>query len=55
MKRILVTGATGNIGLELIRFVYKINTQTRIIAGVKHVEKAGKLNLPVMKTRISQL
>lgn len=40
MKRILVTGATGNIGLEVIRFLFKIETQNEIIAGVRDVEKS---------------
>jgi len=42
MKRILITGATGNIGIELIRFAFKLNIQARIIAGVRNVEKAEK-------------
>lgn len=43
MSNILITGATGNIGFEVIRFLYKINTSNRIIAGVRNVEKAKKV------------
>jgi uncharacterized protein YbjT (DUF2867 family) len=41
-KRILVTGATGNIGIEVIRFLYKNNTHHRIFAGVRDIENAKK-------------
>lgn len=45
MKRILITGATGNIGYEVIRFLYKIVTKNQIIAGVRNIGKAQeKLN-----------
>ncbi len=40
MKRILITGATGNIGSEVIRFLYKIETKNKIIAAVRNIEKA---------------
>ncbi len=40
MQRILITGATGNIGFEVIRFMTKIDTSDRIIAGVRNIEKA---------------
>jgi len=40
MQRILITGATGNIGFEVIRFLTKIGTSDRIIAGVRNIEKA---------------
>lgn len=40
MKNILVTGATGNIGIELIRFLFKNDTPNKIIAGVRNIEKA---------------
>ncbi len=40
MSNILITGATGNIGFEVIRFLNKINTSNRIIVGVRNIEKA---------------
>jgi uncharacterized protein YbjT (DUF2867 family) len=40
MSNILVTGATGNIGFEVIRFLTKIDSSNRIIAGVRNIEKA---------------
>lgn len=43
MSKILITGATGNIGVELIRFLNKIETSFRIIAGVRNIEKAKNL------------
>jgi uncharacterized protein YbjT (DUF2867 family) len=42
MKRILITGATGNTGAEVIRFLFENNTDNQIIAGVRNVENAGK-------------
>ncbi len=43
MSNILITGATGNIGIEVIRFLYKIDTSNRIIAGARNVEKAKNI------------
>ncbi len=40
VNNILITGATGNIGFEVIRFLYKTDTSNRIIAGVRNIEKA---------------
>ncbi|NLO71829.1 MAG: NmrA family NAD(P)-binding protein [Porphyromonadaceae bacterium] len=40
MSNILITGATGNIGFEIIRFLTKIAPSNRIIAGVRNIEKA---------------
>lgn len=40
MSNILLTGATGNIGFEVIRFFNKIDTSNKIIAGVRDLEKA---------------
>ena len=40
MSNILVTGATGNIGIEVIRFLFKMDTSNRIVAGVRNVDKA---------------
>jgi len=42
MNKILITGATGNIGIELIRFLSKIETSNQIVAGVRNIEKAKK-------------
>ena len=42
MKRILVTGATGNIGYEVIRFLDKIETKNQIIAGVRNIDSSQK-------------
>jgi uncharacterized protein YbjT (DUF2867 family) len=44
MKNILITGATGNIGMEVIKYLFKCNTTNRIVAGVRNIEKA-KLSL----------
>jgi uncharacterized protein YbjT (DUF2867 family) len=40
MSNILITGATGNIGIEVIRFLSSHGTSHRIIAGVRNIEKA---------------
>src|SRR5512145_2984573 len=40
MGKVLITGATGNIGSALIRFLYKNNTSDSIIAGVRNISKA---------------
>ena len=42
MKRILVTGATGNIGFEVIRYLLKSDSDCEIVAAVRSVEKAKK-------------
>ncbi len=43
MKRILITGATGNVGGEVIRFLMETNTANEIIAGVRDTIKAEKV------------
>jgi len=43
MKNILITGATGNVGFEVIRFLEKNKTSNKIIAGVRNIESAKKL------------
>ncbi|MEI6683526.1 MAG: NmrA family NAD(P)-binding protein [Bacteroidota bacterium] len=43
MKHILITGATGNLGFEVIRFLYQIDTNNRIIAGVRNIDKAKQV------------
>ena len=39
-KQILVTGATGNVGKEVIHFLFGLNSGCEIIAGVRNIEKA---------------
>lgn len=40
MKKILITGATGNIGFEVIRFLYRNGTKNKIVAAVRNLDKA---------------
>ncbi len=40
MSNIFIIGATGNIGFAVIRFLNKIDSTNRIIAGVRNIEKA---------------
>lgn len=40
MSNVLVTGATGNTGFEVIRFLFEIGTSNRVVAGVRNIEKA---------------
>jgi uncharacterized protein YbjT (DUF2867 family) len=44
MKRILVTGATGNIGSEVIHYLIEQQSDCEIIAAVRNVDK-GKIQL----------
>jgi len=44
MEKILITGATGNIGYQVIRYLYEQNSQNRIVAGVRNIDK-GKASL----------
>jgi uncharacterized protein YbjT (DUF2867 family) len=43
MSNILITGATGNIGVEVIRFLYKNDTSNRIVAGVRNINKTKNI------------
>lgn len=43
MKRFLITGATGNVGFEVIRFLCNNNSSNKVIAGVRDIDKAKKL------------
>jgi len=43
MSNILVTGATGNIGSEVIRFLSKTESSNRTIAAVRNIEKAKSI------------
>ncbi len=40
MKNILITGATGNTGIEVIKYLTKKNSSNNIIAGVRNIDKA---------------
>jgi len=40
MKRIFISGATGNIGHQVIRYLYDNNTPNQIIAGVRNINEA---------------
>lgn len=42
MSNILITGATGNIGFEVIRFLTRIDSPNRIVAGVRNIEREKK-------------
>lgn len=42
MKRILITGATGNTGFETIRYLFKNNSTHHLIAGVRNISRAKK-------------
>jgi uncharacterized protein YbjT (DUF2867 family) len=41
MSNILITGATGNVGFEVIRFLTKMHGAHKIVAGVRNLEKAA--------------
>lgn len=41
-KRILITGATGNIGHQVIRYLSQLNTNHEVVAGVRNIDKAKK-------------
>lgn len=40
MRKILITGATGNVGLEVIRFLYNYRNTIQIIVGIRNIEEA---------------
>jgi len=42
MKRILVTGATGNIGLEVVHYLSELNSDSEIFAAFRNIDKAKK-------------
>jgi nucleoside-diphosphate-sugar epimerase len=46
MKRILISGATGNIGVELVRYLYESKDKCEIIAAVRDVSKAERFFSP---------
>jgi uncharacterized protein YbjT (DUF2867 family) len=43
MKRILISGATGNIGLEVVHYLNKLNFESEILAAVRNIEKAKEI------------
>lgn len=43
MKRILITGATGNIGTEVIHYLSKLDQTSEIIAAVRDIEQSKKI------------
>ena len=43
MQRILVTGATGNVGFDVIRFLSRLQVPVQIVAGVRNLEKARQV------------
>lgn len=42
MKRILITGATGNIGLEVVHFLSELKSDSEIYVAVRDIERAKK-------------
>lgn len=42
MSKILITGATGNIGAETIRFLQDLQSKNQIVAAARNIEKAKK-------------
>lgn len=40
MKRILISGVTGNIGFATLKYLYKLGTQNKIVAGVRNIDRA---------------
>lgn len=42
MQKILITGATGNIGNEVIKYLFEFQTENEIFAGVRNIEEAKK-------------
>jgi uncharacterized protein YbjT (DUF2867 family) len=42
MKRILITGATGNVGFEVVRCLNKMDCDNKVVAGVRNITGAQK-------------
>jgi len=53
MKRILITGATGNIGTEVVHYLCELDNESEIIVAVRNAESAKKKfpNLPNLSMR----
>ena len=45
MKKVLITGATGNIGQEVIQYISVMNDEVETIAAVRNIEKAKSIFL----------
>ena len=43
MKNVFITGATGNVGLEVIKSLGNLNHNLSIFAGVRDVIKDGEI------------
>ena len=43
MNRILITGATGNIGLEVLNYLKELDFENEIVAAVRNIERAKKI------------
>src|SRR6056297_3087260 len=43
MQRVLIIGATGNVGLGMIKHLTRLQLPVRIVAGVRDVEKARQV------------
>jgi uncharacterized protein YbjT (DUF2867 family) len=43
MDRVLITGATGNIGFEVINYLNEFKSSNKIFAGVRNIEKAKQI------------
>ncbi|NBC83177.1 MAG: NAD(P)H-binding protein [Bacteroidetes bacterium] len=43
MKRVLITGATGNVGFEVIRFLYQNHPDVQIIAAARNEKQARRV------------
>ncbi|MEQ8361945.1 MAG: NmrA family NAD(P)-binding protein [Cyclobacteriaceae bacterium] len=54
MRRILVTGATGNIGREVIQYLCKLNTPFEIIAAVRNTEEGKRKLSDTLNLRFRQ-
>lgn len=46
MRRIIITGATGNVGMEVIKSLSTLNTDLEIVAGVRDLEQDKEKLLP---------
>jgi len=44
MTKVLITGATGNVGLEVIRALQKIGHQLDLYAGVRDLRNVAKIS-----------
>jgi uncharacterized protein YbjT (DUF2867 family) len=54
MKRILVTGATGNIGLEVVHYLNALNSDCEITAAVRDVANAKRKFSDVINLQFRQ-